>query len=924
MLSLGSIGFAAPWILLALVALPVLWFILRAIPPAPIRRLFPGVTLLLGLQDEDHVSDRTPWWLLLLRCLAIGALIIGLARPILNPDTERSAGTGPVLVAMDAGWASGHQWEAQMAAIDAVLIEAARDGRPAAVLKLTDPQPVTFQSADVWRQQLSGIAPEPWAPPDALDLETVLPDGQFDTVWLSDGVERPSRGEALRAFEARGDVRVIESAAQILVLEPASFADGLIQLNAIRSTAEGARSITLAARGTDPGGAPQILASLPLDFDEGALRAEGELALPAELRARLTQFSIVGNTSTAAVTLPDDRLRRREIALFAGRSDREGLELLSPLHYLSKALAPSSDLLDAPFAEVFPANPDVIILADVASLTQPEVEDLTAWAEDGGLLLRFAGPKLAASNVGRDADDPLMPVRLRAGGRTVGGAMSWGEPKALAPFDEDSPFYGLPLSKDVRVVSQVVAQPDPTLANRTIASLSDGTPLVTRKALGAGQVVLIHVSANAEWSGLPLSGLFVQMLERLSVSGGGARPDAEELDGTIWQPVQVLDGFGILRPADTLPGVDGPALVSDPLGPEMRPGLYQTEGRALARNVAEDDMALSPAVWPARIPVTGLTLPQEEPLAGLMLSAAMLLLLADVLASLWVSGRLFGTRGFRAASVVLALGMALPLADPALAQSGAQTSDTAAVDATREFRLAYVETGRQIDETSRAGMAGLTRVLVTRTSVEPAAPVGVDLEQHELAFFPLLYWPVLPDAPLPSAEAYAKLNTYLRTGGLILFDTLDGDIAGAGGASPNGRRLQQIARGLDIPPLEPVPQDHVLTRTFYLLQDFPGRYVGQDVWVEAAPPDAQQVEGMPFRNLNDGVTPIIIGGNHWAAAWAIDDQGRFRFPVERGYGGERQRELSYRFGVNLVMHVLSGNYKSDQVHVPALLERLGQ
>jgi hypothetical protein len=116
----------------------------------------------------------------------------------------------------------------------------------------------------------------------------------------------------------------------------------------------------------------------------------------------------------------------------------------------------------------------------------------------------------------------------------------------------------------------------------------------------------------------------------------------------------------------------------------------------------------------------------------------------------------------------------------------------------------------------------------------------------------------------------------------------------------------------------------VLTRTFYLLQDFPGRYASRDIWVEAAPISVELAEGMPFRNLNDGVTPVVIGGNDWARAWAVDRFGNRMFPVGRGSAGERQREFAYRFGVNLIMHVLTGNYKSDQVHVPALLDRLGQ
>ncbi len=204
----------------------------------------------------------------------------------------------------------------------------------------------------------------------------------------------------------------------------------------------------------------------------------------------------------------------------------------------------------------------MIVLADVATLAEGEEAPLLEWVDDGGLLLRFAGPRLAASDVSRDDEDPLMPVRLRAGGRSVGGAMSWGEPKALRPFAEGSPFFGLPIPDDVRVTAQVMAQPDPTLGDRVIAALADGTPLVTRKRIGQGQVVLFHVTANAEWSTLPLSGLFVQMLERLAVSTRPSQPTAEDLAGTTWAPEEVLDAFGQVQDAGTLPGVPGELLAS--------------------------------------------------------------------------------------------------------------------------------------------------------------------------------------------------------------------------------------------------------------------------------------------------------------------------------------------------------------------------
>ncbi|MCQ0091780.1 DUF4159 domain-containing protein [Roseovarius sp. M141] len=915
-MTLGAIGFTAPWLLVALALLPVLWVLLRAVPPAPIRRRFPGVALLLGLRDEDSAADRTPWWLLLLRMLALAAVIIAMAGPVLNPrGASEGRGTGKLLVIMDASWASARDWQAQRDLLDTALAEAGRDGRPVALMRLSDPQPPEFQAAGAWRNRLAGLEPAAWAP--TVDMMTrtadLLEGREFDTLWLSDGLAHEGRLDLLGALEARGTVTIHQTAQPLLALIPARAGDGALELTAQRLAPGGARQVTVLAHGRDPSGTPRVLATLPLTFAQGAAQATGALTLPGELRARLTRFEIAGQGHAGAVALSDDSLRRREVALIAGRDDREGPELLSPLHYLERALAPSAALMGGALMDVLPANPDVIVLADVATLSQAEETALLDWTDAGGMLLRFAGPRLAASDVSRSEEDALMPVRLRKGGRSVGGAMSWGAPKALAPFAEDSPFAGLAVPDDVTVSSQVMAQPDPTLAARVIAQLGDGTPLVTRKRIGQGQVVLFHVTANAEWSSLPLSGLFVQMLERLAISSGAAAPVAEDLAGTTWQAVQVLDGFGTLRDAGTLPGVAGEALLDAPLGPNLQPGLYEGEDRRIARGVLGADDTLAPADWPAGADVQGLTRAAETPLSGWLLAAALVLLSADIVAALALSGRLLPVRG----AAILALVLALP--DPSAAQG---RPAQALAD---EVTLAHVLTGdTALDDLAHAGLRGLGETLFYRTTVEPGAPEGVDLETDELAFFPLLYWPITAAQPTPSDAAYAKLNAYLRSGGLILFDTRDADIAGFGAASQNGARLQRLAAPLDIPPLEPVPGDHVLTRTFYLLQDFPGRYAGRPVWVEASPEDAQLAPGMPFRDLNDGVTPVVIGGNDWASAWAVDDNGAPMRPVGRGYTGERQREMAHRFGVNLVMHVLTGNYKSDQVHVPALLDRLGQ
>ncbi|WP_296420833.1 DUF4159 domain-containing protein [Pseudooctadecabacter sp.] len=921
MLTLGPLGFTAPWLLLGLLVLPILWILLRAVPPAPIRRRFPGVALLLGLSDDANQTDRTPWWLLLLRLMAVAAIITAFAGPVLNPQ-DRTPGTGPLLIVTDGTWASARDWDRRIDRMDAALDEAARDGRPAALVSLTDlpPEGPVFQDAQAVQLRLPALQPAPFAPdPDAITDFSAALSGRFDTFWLSDGLGRDSRAGLLAALETRGTVTVFSSPRSILGLRAAQIVDGNVTVTALRTDTDSARDITIAAFGLDPAGTERRLAMASAAFEAGATEATATFDLPPELRNRVTRFEAEGIRSAGAVTLTDDALKRREVALLAGASETETLDLLSPLHYLKQALVPTADLIEGTLEDSLLANPDVIVLADVASLTAVEADATQDWVEKGGLLVRFAGPRLAASDISRTDEDPLMPVRLRIGGRSIGGAMSWGEPKALAPFADTSPFFGLTVPEDVAISAQVMAQPDPTLARRVIAQLADGTPLVTRKPLGDGSVVLFHVTANAEWSTLPLSGLFVQMLERLAISTRPAAPDADELAGTTWLPEDSLTAFGDLERADTLPGVPGEDLVTNAPSAVMPPGLYAGEDRRIAVNVIGPEQTLSPAIWPARIAVEGLSVLRETVLKGWLLAAALLMLSLDILASLALSGRLRGPRATAATTALVALAMvALPV--DAQAQD-----DSFAIEATSNVQLAYVITGDvRVDDMSDAGLYGLSNTLFQRTSIEPTLPVGVDVEVDELAFFPFLYWPVTADQPLPTREAYAKLNRYLRSGGMILFDTRDADLARFGSASPEGRKLQAIARGLDIPALEPIPQDHVLTRTFYLLQDFPGRHASRDVWVEAAPASAVQAEGMPFRDLNDGVTPVIVGGNDWAAAWAQDRSGNALVPIGRGMAGERQREIAMRFGVNLIMHVLTGNYKSDQVHVPALLDRLGQ
>jgi len=918
MLNLGALAFANPWLLLGLASLPILWLLLRVTPPAPRRQIFPAIRLLAGLAAHEKTPIRTPWWLVLLRSLAIALVILGLARPVINPD-ESLYGSGPLILVLDDGWAAARGWPRRIAAAEHLLDQAGREGRMAAIITTAPSNatssgttPVLLPASEA-RQSLGGLEPKPW-PVERLaalrGIEAMGFAGSAHVVWLSDGQLGTADPRDVVTFAERlqklGRLDILDDGAGAsghLILPPESRGPS-ISVRVERAGTQAPESLRIAGVGAD--GA--TLSVTDLVFEAGESLAEGSLELPAELRNRITLFRIEGEEGAGAVMLIDERWRRRPVGIVAAVGGAQAQPLLTSSYYLERALEPFTEPRKGALNELLKRELAVLVMTDDASFEDGDL--LNEWIDSGGLLVRFAGPRLAENPQG-----PL-PIVLRGRDRVLGGALTWNTPVALAEFPATSPFHGLSVPGDVVVRRQVLAEPSLELARKSWATLSDGTPLVTGERVGEGWVVLFHVSANTDWSNLPLSGLFVEMLRRLlEISQGVSAQDA----GETLQPISTLNGFGVLTGAAPASKPAAAGALDEPgsVGPRHPPGYYGAGGMRHAHNLGGDLAGLAPLPgMPAGIVERGYADSREFDIGPWLIVAATVLLFADLLVSLALRGHL-ARRQSPAAASGLAGSIAIALCvglTPSGAAAQSSLDDARALEATLLTRIGYVLSDvPQADAASAAGLSGLTRVLHLRTSVEAGPPLPVDIERDELSFFPLLYWPILPDQEAISPVAVKKLQNYLDRGGTVLFDLRDPS-AGARIANQVGRAeqsLRTLLQDVDIPPLVPISPDHVLTKSFYLLQDFPGRYAGGTLWVEGG-------EGSDL----DGVTSVVIGANDWASAWAVDRLGRPLYPVVPG--GEHQRELAYRFGVNLVMYALTGNYKADQVHVPFILERLGQ
>jgi hypothetical protein len=923
---LQALTFTTPVALAGLLLLPVIWWLLRFTPPKPQTVKFPPLRLLLELVSKHEQPDKTPWWLMLLRLVIAALVILCVSHPFYAPGKTGAGTSAPLLIIVDDTWAAAKDWPLRRTMLNEIVGEA-RESNVTLALATTAPAAreadIVARDADAMLKQIAALEPKALGP-DRARLLARLKAG-FDAaaslhvIWLSDGLDQASAtafAEGLTSLaggSAKVDAILPDAATLPMAFASPSTEGGQLKVHLLRPSSSIVSRETnvraVAANG-------RSLAEVKVAFAANSAQAEAALDLPIELRNEVQRLEILGERNAAATFLFDDRWRRKTIALQSGSSLEDAQPLLSPLYYVSRALEPYAQISEpedaAQLKEQLEAGLSMLVLADIGVIPAETADAINPWLERGGVLLRFAGPRMAG------AQDELVPVALRSGGRALGSALSWEEPQNLQAFPDNGPFAGLPIDQNVTVSRQVLAEPDMDLPGKVWASLADGTPLVTARRQGKGLIVLFHVTANADWSNLPLSGLFVEMLRRINDlapgAGGGASAGASGSNdrATAFVPRLALSAAGeLIEPLPDSKPVSPADIEKAKPTPETPAGLYNRASAERAINLLPDAQAMMAiTTLPTGVTLRSFATAPRQPLAPLLFTLAFLLFLGDTLAALFLGGGWHRLRGMTAALLIL---LVMPN-DLAIAQA----ADDFAQKAAQETRIAFVRTGDgTVDSISEEGLKGLGLILSDRTSVTPGSPIGVNIENDEIVFFPLVYWPVLDGAAVPTPATLAKMDAYMKNGGTIFFDLRD-DAMGleslSGAATGASDALRRILAKLDIPPLEPVPENHVLTKAFYLLRDFPGRYARGQLWVERS-------DSTSTNNV-DGVSSIIIGSNDYAAAWALDDNSNPLYAVIPG--NDRQREMAFRTGINVVMYALTGNYKADQVHIPALLERLGQ
>lgn len=875
----GQLIFTAPWALAALAVLPLLYLLLRVTPPAPRRIDFPAARFLQGLIPKHNTPSHTPWWILLLRLLAAALLLLGLAGPVLNP-AQPVAGSGPLRLIIENGWSAAVHWDDILKEAEKSITAADRENRQIILITTTDEtgkiqsQAQNLMTATSARAALKGYKPYPWA----ADFKTLdIPAFDGHTLWLSDGLQKTGQAALFEKIKASGALHIIAPASQSLpvVLRDVQTASPHPGVH-VEIAKERSSPLTL-----------QALDQHSAVLDQKQITKSGDVVfdLPPAARTQIHSFQIAEQRSAGTRFFLQNTGDLKNIGIVSAASGSDNTALNDDSFFLKNALEPFGTITLGSLQDILKNPHGVIILPDIGAIPPETLNTLDQWVSAGGLLIRFAGPNMTRQS----QNIPLTPVKLRNDARTLEGAMSWNKPQKLLPFAKQSPLYGIDLEDEITITQHILPEPADDLSAKTWASLEDGTPLMTAAPQDAGFLIMVHTTAAPTWSNLPLSGTYLEILKRFINFAGNTASLRTPQDG-ILHPLRTLDGFGALqKPPATLQGIDTAAFKTTPTGPLHPPGLYGREDDQWPLNIGSSVEPLKPLAQSADSTYGG---ESERPLFPYLLALAFMMMLLDTLIMAYLSS---GLRLLRRAAAILLLIFCLP------ASAGAQELPQA-----QDLYLAYIKTSNpDLDSQTARGLENMGQILGARTSAAPQGVIGVDIERDDLSFFPLLYW-TIENAQTPLSEtAIEKLQFYIDHGGTIFIDTRDG------ASGKNAETLKRTLQSLNIQPLMPLPDDHVLTKSFYLLNTFPGRLNDGKLWVET------------HSTGRDGVSSIILGSNDWAGAWSeitLTAYGK----NHRAIGITREQEFSLRAGVNIVLYALTGNYKSDQVHVPAILERLGR
>ncbi len=564
--------------------------------------------------------------------------------------------------------------------------------------------------------------------------------------------------------------------------------------------------------------------------------------------------------------------------------------------FIRKALDLKHEVKSLPIEQLLHQNQSLIISDDFDTTFYSNQEKILKWVGDGGTFLKFTGNKFLTYANNKDINSFLGVIPITKNIISLDGELSFEKDLSIKEINNRGVLKGLKIPKNLKVKKYLeIPQKNDDQLNSWVI-LNNGAPIITHKNYKDGNIILVHLPANNEWSNLSLSIFFPDFLRKVIEMSRGV--DVKQVKEVL-KPYKILNGFGdFTEPGIETLNLEQNSLQNIQLSAKNPPGIYKNElgyhGSNISKFIKNEYEFVK---LPEEIIINNFTKIEGFKFINFLIALSLIIFIFESLIN-FLSRDLLK---FKSLSLYKFL-ILVSLTNYPVAMSANEK-----INYVEKTKLAYAKVGiDEIDSISKNGLTQISKHISSKTSAIIGNPIGLDLEINEIDYFPILYIPLVNETKNFSLKAIKKLQSFINTGGILMIDCK---------ATYKSMFVEDCLllfneqfNGLDISNFSKLTSESTLSKSFYLLNKYPGR--------------KEEIVYVAFNNQinNDKVFSIIVGNNDWSGSWAKDSQNNYLLPLFSN--DKEQRVLSMRFGINVVLYSLTGNYKSDQVHVPEILKRM--
>ena len=885
--------------LLGLIILPIIFFIIRFYPPVPKEKEYSSFFLLKDIVRQNSSKTKFPLWLLIFRLLLCLLVILFFSDPYLTIGKQTGNYKNYTIIA-DNGWSIANNWKNYKNIIKEISIEAENKKKEIHFyfsLSENIIEPTILKSHNEVLEFIKKNPPLVQQTDRKNVIKILKKNNYFNSskvFFIFSNFDSRSIKEQTQTLklikENNPAIEIINPVKKITFLEKVNINKERLELTIKRKGIYINNDFVIQIFGNSG----EVLFKKKYTYNSNIDEYKITETFPIEIINQFFKIKILNENHAGAYFYLDDYTKRVSVGVIAEDESLIEKPLLSPVYYLKKSLNQNHTSYIASIKKILDKKISVIFLPSNKRLLKADQNRLKKWIKEGGVLVRFSDKNIIKQkDLYFDGKNYFQSLRNIAKDFSIQNKLS------ISSFTKNTLLSNLKVPKDLIFEKQLI------LDNYesdiiVLASLEDQSPLITMKNVGYGKVILFHITSNNEWSNLPLSSLFKDIISKLLL--------VPKVEKNLYSEEMIIkskiDSFGELtNPLKNYYYVNN--LIEEKKYPSFKnpAGIYENENLSIALNLSGN---LSTQSFfsniDERISIKNNYEKSIFKLKNFILILIFIMFFADMLINIILKNNILFLNFFKKSksfSFLFVFSIIL------CSQNKIEASENY-----NKIFLAYIKTENNIlNQIALSGLTNLKDFLIERTSISPQGVKEIDIVSDKIFFYPFIYWQITKNIPNLEEKTIKKIKNYFNSGGIILFDIIYLSKSYNNVDKNTLEDIEALFSELGIEDLQQITKNHTLSKSYYLLKKFPGRFDNKLFLVNTDNLDD-----------NDGVSSVIVGLNNWVGAWAKDENNYPLYQVIPG--GDRQRELSFRFGINLIMYSLTGNYKSDQVHSKSILERL--